>query len=304
MKTKIVVIGSSNTDMVMRVDEFPRPGETIMGHDFMQNLGGKGANQAVACSRLGGDTAFIGKLGKDALGDNTLKQLARERMNLSHLTQTEETSSGTAFITVNSHGENSIIVDSGANWKLSPSDIDRADALLQEAALVLMQLETPIPTLIYAAQKAHSYGARVVLNPAPAPQEPLPAELLKNVDLLIPNETEAERISGMKASEENLKQCFNKIQELGVKQVVITLGSKGAAMLVDGEVKLVPSHKVEVVDTTAAGDTFCGGLCVALCQGKDITDAIQFACAASAITVTRMGAQQSIPYIDEITQHK
>ncbi len=302
MKTKIVVIGSSNTDMVMRVDEFPRPGETIMGHDFMQNLGGKGANQAVACSRLGGETAFIGKLGKDALGDNTLKQLAREKMNLSHLTQTEETSSGTAFITVNSHGENSIIVDSGANWKLTPKDIDKADDLLRDAALLLMQLETPIPTLTYAAQKAHSYGARVVLNPAPAPQEPLPSELLRNVDLLILNETEAEQISGVEASDENLNQCFHKINELGVEQVVITLGSKGAATLVDEDVRIVPAHKVEAMDTTAAGDTFCGGLCVALCQGKDITEAIRFACAASAITVTRMGAQQSIPYIEDIIQ--
>lgn len=302
MKTKIVVIGSSNTDMVMRVDEFPRPGETIMGHDFMQNLGGKGANQAVACSRLGGKTAFIGKLGKDALGDNTLKQLAREKMNLSHLTQTEETSSGTAFITVNSHGENSIIVDSGANWKLTPKDIDKADDLLRDAALLLMQLETPIPTLTYAAQKAHSYGARVVLNPAPAPQEPLPSELLRNVDLLILNETEAEQISGVEASDENLNQCFHKINELGVEQVVITLGSKGAATLVDEDVRIVPAHKVEAMDTTAAGDTFCGGLCVALCQGKDITEAIRFACAASAITVTRMGAQQSIPYIEDIIQ--
>lgn len=300
MKKRIVVIGSSNTDMVMRVEEFPRLGETIMGHGFMQNLGGKGANQAVACSRLGGETAFIGKLGKDALGDNTLKQLACEQIDLSHLTQTEETSSGTAFITVNAHGENSIIVNSGANWKLRPEDIDAADGLLRDAALVLMQLETPIPTLVYAARKAHSYGARVVLNPAPAPQEPLPAELLQNVDLLILNETEAEQIGGIEVSDETLKHCFLRLNELGVKQVVITLGSKGAATIVDGEVRTVPAHKVEAVDTTAAGDTFCGALCVALCQGKDITEAIRFACAASAVTVTRMGAQQSIPFISEI----
>lgn len=301
MKNKIVVIGSSNTDMVMRVKDFPRPGETIMGYGFMQNLGGKGANQAVACARLGGDTAFVGKLGTDALAENTYKLLGKEKMDLSQLTQTDQSASGTAFITVSDEGENSIIVDAGANGKLSAQDIDNADALLREAAVVLMQLETPIPTLTHAAQKAHAYGAMVVLNPAPAPTEPLPEELLQNIDLLIPNETEAQLISGMdEVNEENLEQCINKIRQLGVDKVVVTLGSKGAATLHEGKLTLVPSQKVKAVDTTAAGDTFCGALCVALQQKRDMLQAIAFASQAAAISVTRMGAQQSIPFIGEL----
>lgn len=301
MKQKIVIIGSSNTDMVMRVKEFPKPGETILGEDFLQNLGGKGANQAVACARLGGDTAFVGKLGKDALGDNTLKVLSQEKLDLTYLTQTPEAPSGTAFITVDSHGENSIVVVAGANNQLSAQDIDDADALLREASVVLMQLESPVETLAYAAQKAHNYGAKVVLNPAPAPTSPLPKELLQNVDLLIPNETEAQKISGMDAVDEsNLKECIHKIQTIGISDVVITLGSHGAATLMNDEPVIVPAVKVKPVDTTAAGDTFCGALCVMLAQGKDLKEAITFACKASSVTCTRMGAQQSIPSIEEL----
>jgi len=298
---KIAVIGSSNTDMVMSVKEFPRPGETIMGHDFIQNLGGKGANQAVACARLGGETAFIGKLGKDSLAENTFKSLSKESMDLTHLTQTDEASSGTAFIMVDSHGENSIIVDSGANAYLTQEDIDRAESTLLDASIVLMQLETPIPTLTYAAKMAHSHGIRVVLNPAPAPSQALPIELLKNVDLLIPNETEAMKISGLTViNESNLADCIRRIQQLGVGEVVITLGSKGAATLVDGELVITASPKVKPVDTTAAGDTFCGALCVRLSDGYSLPQAMQFACNAAALTCTRKGAQQSIPNLSEL----
>lgn len=298
---KIAVIGSSNTDMVMRVEEFPRPGETIMGHDFIQNLGGKGANQAVACARLGGETAFVGKLGSDALAENTYRTLAKESLDLSQLTQTTEAASGTAFITVDSHGENCIIVDAGANAYLTPQDIDTAGSMLKNASIVLMQLETPIPTLTYAAKMAHEAGARVVLNPAPAPSSKLPIELLKNIDLLIPNETEAQKISGMdEVNMDNLKECIHCIQQLGVGEVVVTLGSKGAATLINDELILVSSPKVNPVDTTAAGDTFCGALCVKLSEGENLQSAMEFACKAAAITCTRMGAQQSIPTLDEI----
>lgn len=303
MKKKIVVIGSANIDLVMQVAEFPLPGETIMGCGFLQNHGGKGANQAVACARLGGETAFVGKVGKDSLGTDTIEHLRNEGIDVQQLSQTAEAPSGTAFITVDSHGENSIIVNAGANGKLCPSDIDAADDLLKEAAVVLMQLETPIPTLTYAAQKAHQYGAKVILNPAPAPANALPKELLENIDLLIPNETEAQKIGGIQeVSEGNLQQSIEAIQQLGVQNVVITLGSRGAAALDGKELIKVSSPKVKPVDTTAAGDTFCGGLCVGLCEGKPLAEAIGFACKAAALTCTRMGAQQSIPMRSDVEE--
>lgn len=292
----IVVIGSSNTDMVMRVGEFPKPGETIMGCGFMQNQGGKGANQAVACARLGGETSFVGKLGRDALGDNTITLLRQEGMDVSHLTQTPDAPSGTAFIMVDAHGENSIIVNAGANGELSPADIDAAEEVICRSDVVLMQLETPVPTLIHAARMAKKHGAKVVLNPAPAPAEGLPEGLLQNVDVLIPNETEVERLTDMEVKDDASLLCaMGKLQALGVGQVVVTLGSKGAMTVVDGKPLHVPCVKVEAVDTTAAGDTFCGALCVCLSQGCAMEEAMQFACRAAAVTVTRMGAQQSIP---------
>lgn len=297
----ITVIGSSNTDMVMRVGEFPKPGETIMGCGFIQNQGGKGANQAVACARLGGETSFVGKLGCDALGDNTVTLLKQEGMDVSHLTQTPDAPSGTAFIMVDAHGENSIIVNAGANGELSPADIDAAEEVIGRSDVVLMQLETPVPTLIHAARIAKKHDAKVVLNPAPAPATPLPSDLLQNVDVLIPNETEVERLTGIAVIDDaSLLIALQKLQELGVGQVVVTLGSKGAMTILEGKPLIVPSIKVNAVDTTAAGDTFCGALCVQLSQGAALAEAMHFACKAAAITVTRMGAQQSIPRREEI----
>lgn len=287
--------------MVMRVREFPLPGETIMGGGFMQNQGGKGANQAVACARLGGATAFVGKLGRDALAGLTIDALRSEGMDVSQLTQTDAAPSGTAFIVVNEHGENNIIVNAGANAQLLPSDIDAAQSLIAKASVVLMQLETPIPTLTYAARMAKQNGAMVVLNPAPAPAEALPTELLQNVDILIPNETETGSLSGVAVTdEESLHKAINRLQQLGVGRVVVTLGSRGAMTMVDDELIVVPSMKVRAVDTTAAGDTFCGALCVALSQRQPLEQAMAFACKAAALTVTRMGAQQSIPRKEEL----
>ncbi len=299
MSKKIVVIGSSNIDMVIQVPEFPQPGETLMGTGFLHNQGGKGANQAVACARLGGNTALIGKVGKDAFGMESKAHIAHEGIDDSQFTMTEKASTGMAFITVDCHGENSIIVNAGANGCLNTEDIDAADSMLQEASIVLLQLETPIPTLVHAARKAHQYGAIVVLNPAPAPYEPLPESLLENVDILIPNETEAARIGHTEINNDSdLVTCIRQIQNSGVKQVVVTLGSRGAATINNEELLLVPSPKVSPVDTTAAGDTFCGALCVSLSQGKPLTEAMTFACKAAALTCTRMGAQQSIPTLD------
>ena len=300
-ESMIVVIGSSNTDMVMQVREFPRPGETVMGCGFLQNQGGKGANQAVACARLGAETSFVGKLGCDLLAQNTISLLRQEGIDVSHLTQTSESPSGTAFIMVDSHGENSIIVNSGANACLTEADINSATPLIARASVVLMQLESPVPVLTHAARVAKKNDAIVVLNPAPAPSSPLPDELLKHVDILIPNQTETERLSGvMVKDDETLLQAIHRLQEMGVGQVVVTLGSRGAMTVIDGQPLMVPSFKVEAVDTTAAGDTFCGALCVRLSQGSSIEEAMRFACKAASLTVTRMGAQQSIPYLSEI----
>ncbi len=301
MKNIIIVIGSSNTDMVMRVHDFPQPGETVIGLDFMQNQGGKGANQAVACARLQGEVAFIAKVGKDALGGHAIKVLSEEHMDLTQMTQTEEQPTGTAFITVNDEGENSIIVNSGANACLSRTDIDAATPMLAEAGYVLMQLETPIETLTYAAQKAHQYGAMVILNPAPAPPTPLPLELLQHIDLLIPNETELRILCGKRDDALcSTEDCMRQLQREGIREIVTTTGAKGAVALIEGVMTAFPSRQVKAVDTTAAGDTFCGALCVALSKGETMADAIRFACNAAAVTVSRPGAQQSIPYLEEV----
>ena len=300
-KSKILVVGSANTDMVISAEHFPQPGETMMGHSFMTNHGGKGANQVVAAARLEGDTAFIGKVGDDQFGHSTIEMMKQEGIDVTGLTVTSEQPSGVALITTVASGENSIIIDSGANGVLSPADIQAAEGLFENAGIVLLQLETPVDTVTEAAALGKKHGAYVVLNPAPAPKEPLPEALLKNVDLLIPNETEAGYISGVNISgDEDIPAAMMEIQKLGVKDVIITVGSRGVCARIDGEVVNVPAFKVKAVDTTAAGDTFCGALCVALANGKPLVEAIRFGCKASSISVTRRGAQMSMPRLSEI----
>lgn len=300
-KSKILVVGSANTDMVISAEHFPQPGETMMGHSFMTNHGGKGANQVVAAARLEGDTAFIGKVGDDQFGHSTIEMMKQEGIDVTGLTVTSEQPSGVALITTVASGENSIIIDSGANGVLSPADIQAAEGLFENAGIVLLQLETPVDTVTEAAALGKKHGAYVVLNPAPAPKEPLPEALLKNVDLLIPNETEAGYISGVNISgDEDIPAAMTEIQKLGVKDVIITVGSRGVCARINGEVVNVPAFKVKAVDTTAAGDTFCGALCVALANGKPLVEAIRFGCKASSISVTRRGAQMSMPRLSEI----
>lgn len=300
-KSKILVVGSANTDMVISAEHFPQPGETMMGHSFMTNHGGKGANQVVAAARLEGDTAFIGKVGDDQFGHSTIEMMKQEGIDVTGLTVTSEQPSGVALITTVASGENSIIIDSGANGVLSPADIQAAEGLFENAGIVLLQLETPVDTVTEAAALGKKHGAYVVLNPAPAPKEPLPEALLKHVDLLIPNETEAGYISGVNISgDEDIPAAMTEIQKLGVKDVIITVGSRGVCARIDGEVVNVPAFKVKAVDTTAAGDTFCGALCVALANGKPLVEAIRFGCKASSISVTRRGAQMSMPRLSEI----
>ncbi len=297
----IVVIGSSNTDMVVRTDRMPKPGETLLGGDFLMTLGGKGANQAVAAARLGGNVTFICKVGDDIFGRNALDMYRKEGLNIDFACVSETKPSGVALINVDGNGENSIVVASGANAELSRNDIDAAAEAIRKASVVIMQLECPIDTVCYAAKLASDSGVPVILNPAPAPTEALPDELLRNIDLCIPNETEAELISGVSvADDESAIKAIECMKSKGIKDVILTMGSRGAMICEDGEYQLVPAFKVKAVDTTAAGDTFCGALGVALSEGKPLRDATLFANKASSISVQRMGAISSLPVRDEV----
>jgi ribokinase len=298
---KIIVIGSCNTDMVIRTQKMPQPGETVLGGEFMINQGGKGANQAVAVAKLGGNTMFVGKVGNDIFGNRTVELLSKVGIDTSQVTVSTDKPSGVALINVDASGENAIAVASGANGALSCADIDAIESEIADAALIIMQLEIPIDTVEHAATIAKKHGVLVVLNPAPAPTTPLPPTLLSNVDIIIPNKTEAEKISGVEITDDaSAEDAIKVIHGMGVTTVIFTLGSKGALLNVDGNSTLIPSYKVKAVDTTAAGDTFCGALCVAISEGKTLLDAVKFANRAASVTITRMGAQQSIPFRDEL----
>ena len=290
----ILVIGSSNTDMTAKTAELPRPGETVLGGVFTMGAGGKGANQAVAAQRLGGKVKFICKVGKDMFGDNSIAQYEKEGLDTSGILRSE-LPSGVALIYVDSHAENCIVVASGANGDLTAEDIEKSRKDLEGCDILLLQLESPIPSVLKAAKIAHQAGKTVVLNPAPAC--PLPEELFRNIDLFIPNETELSTFSGMPVtSQEEAQAAAKAMQAKGVGKLIVTMGSKGALICEGGPSVFVPAHKVKAVDTTAAGDTFCGALCVAISEGKSLKEAAEFACAASALTVQKMGAQNSIPY--------
>ncbi len=297
---KIVVVGSCNTDMVIKAERLPIPGETILGGTFLMNPGGKGANQAVAAARLGGDVTLISKTGNDVFGKQSVVLYNSENVNTDFISSDSKLPSGVALITVDSMGENCIVVASGANANLKPSDIDKAMKAIDNSDFVLMQLEIPLETVEYVAEIASAKGKKVILNPAPA--RALSNSLLKHLDLIIPNKSEAEILSGIKVTDiETAKQAAEIIAKKGVDNVVITLGSQGALIREKDSFQFVAAHKVEAVDTTAAGDTFCGALCVGLSEGKTILESVKLAVRASAITVTRMGAQSSLPYRSELS---
>jgi ribokinase len=296
---KILVVGSSNTDMVIKTRKFPVPGETILGGRFFMNPGGKGANQAVAARRLGGTVSFVGKIGDDIFGKQAMQLLEDEGIHVDFIATDPENPSGVALITVDAKGENSIVVAPGSNGTLSPADFDLALSVLDESDLVLLQLETPLATVGHVAEMASKRGKKVVLNPAPADQ--LPDSLFKNIYLITPNETEAELLTGVRATNpETAKKAANILKEKGVKVVIITMGSAGAFVLSDEFTGMVGAPKVEAVDTTAAGDTFNGALVVALSEEMPMQKAVEFACHAASISVTRIGAQSSIPSRKEI----
>lgn len=297
-KRKILVIGSSNTDMTTKTKKLPLPGETVLGGVFAMGAGGKGANQAVAAQRLGGEVQFICKVGKDMFGDNSVAQYEKEGLDTSGILRSE-LPSGVALIYVDENAENCIVVASGANGDLSEEDIELSRKAIEDCGILLLQLETPVPSVLKAAKYAHEAGAFVVLNPAPAC--PLPEELFRYLDLFIPNETELSTFSGMPVSNvEEAEKAAAAMRAKGVGKIIVTMGSKGALICGEGPSSFVPAHKVKAVDTTAAGDTFCGALCVAISEGKGLKEATGFAAAASAITVQKIGAQNSIPYRKEV----
>ncbi|MFC4213062.1 ribokinase [Pedobacter lithocola] len=301
IKFEILVVGSSNTDMVIKAGHLPSAGETILGGVFFMNPGGKGANQAVAAARLGGKITFICKTGNDIFGKQSVQLFEEEGINTSYLLSDPKNPSGVALITVDDDAENCIVVASGANATLSPNDLQKTQEVIGNAGIVLMQLEIPLETVEYVAEKAINAGAKVILNPAPACK--LPDSLLKKLFIITPNQTEAEMLTEIKVIDiDTAKQAAKIIQAKGVENVIITLGQNGALVLTEDVFTHVKAHKVNAVDTTAAGDVFNGALTVALAENLDLIAATEFACKAAAIAVTRLGAQSSAPYRNEISQ--
>ncbi len=297
--SRIIVIGSSNTDMVIKTEKLPVPGETILGGTFLMNPGGKGANQAVAAARLGGKVTFLTKRGNDLFGNQAVGLLMREGIDTQYIVKDPELPSGVALITVDSAGENSIVVAPGSNGNLLSEDIPSVIFEVGKYEILLLQLEIPIETVEFSAVTASEHGIKVILNPAPACK--LPDNLLKHTWLITPNETEAEALTGIKIN--NIISAENaavSLQERGVKNVIITLGEAGAFVKSDNYSGIVPGVKVIPVDTTAAGDVFNGALAVAISEGKELNEAVLFANIAASISVTRMGAQASAPYRNEI----
>ncbi len=296
----ITVIGSSNTDMVVRTPHIPRPGETVMGGDFIMCPGGKGANQAVTVARLGGQVYFVAKLGKDVFGQESRKTFEKDGVNVDYVTFHEEQPSGVALIRVDGNGENSIVVAPGANFFLGTEEIAMAANCIIGAEILLMQLEIPLATVIEVATLANKHNKKLILNPAPA--RDLPESVLNGLYLITPNSTEAEMLTGIKVSDEaNCLAAANRLKERGVKNVIITLGDQGAYVNTEEFTGMIEAEKVDVVDTTGAGDIFNGSLALALSQGRSMKDAVCFANKAAAISVTRIGAQTSIPSKYELT---
>lgn len=297
--TKIIVIGSSNTDMVIKTRKLPLPGETILGGTFLMNPGGKGANQAVAASRLGGNVTFVTKIGSDLFGNEALNGFKTAKIDTRYIVKDPINPSGVALINVDENGENIIVVAPGANAMLVASDIRNEIFSTSRSDLFLMQLEIPIETVKYVAERAYRNGNRVILNPAPACW--LSDSLYKWIYLITPNETEAGLLTGIEVYDEfSAKEAAEYFRNKGVQNVVITMGGTGAYISSGSLSIMIPGIKVKAVDTTAAGDIFNGAMAVAIAEGKDLLTAVNFANEAAAISVTRMGAQASAPFRNEV----
>ena len=291
---KILVVGSINMDLVVRVPHSPQPGETVLGGDFETFPGGKGANQAVAASRMGGEVTMVGRVGHDDFGDTLIQGLVADKVKTTHVIKDSDAPTGIAMIAVAADGENLIVVASGANLKVSAEDVNNARSLMRETDILLMQLEVPLETVGEAVDLAAAYDVPVVLNPAPA--QSLPRTILANVDVLTPNQHELAALT----EEADIDKGIQKLREWGVKNLVITLGPNGARVVTDEIDQRLPAHEITAVDTTAAGDAFNGALAVALAEGKPILEAVRYGMAAGAMAATKRGAQPSLPARDAV----
>ncbi|MBC6936324.1 MAG: ribokinase [Chloroflexi bacterium] len=296
MTAKIVIVGSFNTDLTSYMERMPRPGETVSGRKFVTGPGGKGSNQAVAAARLGADVTFIGRVGQDVFGDLALKTWEQEGINTRYVVRDPEHATGVAPIFVDDTGENSIVVVLGANLNIQAADVDAAADLIAQADIVLTQLEINYDMVAYALQAAKRRGVKTILNPAPAGH--LPAEVVALADFITPNETELEVLSGKSGL--TAEQAARSLLTHDGQTVVVTLGAQGAQYVRQDATGVIPTFKVNVVDTTGAGDAFNGGLAVALAEGKPLTEAIAFANATAALCVTRPGTAPSMPCRDEV----
>ena len=290
----MLVVGSINMDLVVRVPHSPKPGETVLGGDFETFPGGKGANQAVAAARMGGEVTMVGRVGSDNFGDTLIQGLIENNIKTSYVIKDSETPTGIAMIAVAANGENMIVVASGANYKVSEADVANARDIMRDTDLLLVQLECPMETVAAAIDLAKAYDIPVVLNPAPA--QPLSRALLANVDVLTPNETELMMLAGV----ENVNEAIQKVLSWGTKNLVVTLGANGARVVTADMDRHIPAHEVTAVDTTAAGDAFNGALAVAFAEGKPLLEAVDYGMAAGALAATRRGAQPSLPLRDAV----
>jgi ribokinase len=295
MAASIAVVGSLNMDLVIRSPRIPGPGETIIGGEFLMAPGGKGANQAVAAARLGARVSMVGRVGQDAFGAALLESLTADGVDRAHVARDEKAATGVALIVVDDAGENSIVVSSGANMRLSPADLEAASSVIAAANVLILQLEVPLETVIRSAELARAHGVKVALNPAPA--RPLPAELAGMVDVLVPNESEAAILTGQPVQPQaGAASAAEALLRSGVGTVILTLGDRGALLARGGKAQLCPAFTVEPVDTTAAGDAFVAGLSVALAEGKGYGEAVRWGNAAGALATTKLGAQPSLPH--------
>jgi ribokinase len=299
--SRIVVVGSSNTDMVVKSDRLPKAGETVTGGQFVMAPGGKGANQAVAAARLGAKVTFVAKVGTDMFGERAVEGYEQDGILTDLIVRDPEHHTGVALILVDRTGENLISVASGANHALAPGDLNAAVERIRSASVLMLQLECPLDTVTRAAEIAAEAGVAVVLDPAPAPDGPLDADLLQNVTYLTPNETEATRLTGVPVTDhDSARTAAERLLAAGARHVIVTLGAKGALVAGPGESTLVPGHAVEAADSTAAGDAFNGGLAAGLAGGMSLHHAVQQANLVGALSVTRLGAQPSLPAADEV----
>jgi len=298
MKAHVVVVGSLNMDVVARVERLPLPGETVLAEgDVARVPGGKGANQAVAASRLGANVAMVGRVGKDAFGDQLMAALKAAAVDTQHVSQDKNSGTGIAMITVDAAGQNSIVVVSGANGRLTEVVLCDARPLIESADVLVLQLETPLPTVIAAARWAKERGVLVVLNPAPAIR--IPVELLAHVDVLVPNETEAAIVLGHPLDSGDATE-WSSIGPHMPGTIIVTRGRHGSTLYQKGGNQTFPAFAVRAVDTTAAGDAFLAALAVAMAEGEEVEEAIRFASAAGALAVTLPGAQPSLPHREAV----